>query len=241
MGSFKTFATAGTLVLSLGTAATAADFPGSYPSSPQVMRAPRVVDEYSSGWYLRGDVGYRKIRIGEVTNAAATPTFDDHIDPSVTLGGGVGYKWSWFRADLTADYGLKTKYLGSTAALAPDFSARVESVTALANIYGDLGTWGGLTPYIGAGLGGAYLRTTEFNSAFLPGITAVPGTGKWNLAWAWMAGVSYQVMPNVQIDLGYRRASLGNAITGSDSFGNQLTLKRLTADDIRIGFRYLID
>ncbi len=244
MGCCKTFTTIGALVLALGTAATAADFPRPFPSMPPpplVQRAPTLVDEFSSGWYLRGDVGYRMNRVGSVTNAAPVPTFDNRIANSAMLGLGVGYKWQWFRTDLTADYTFKARYTGSTIDMAPDFTTRVDSVTTLANVYGDLGTWYGITPYLGAGVGGSYLRSTDFNSFFLPSLTVVPETFKWNLAWAWMAGVSYKVSQNYHIDLGYRHVSLGNVRTGVDSFGDQLQLKHLTADEIRLGVRYLID
>jgi opacity protein-like surface antigen len=245
MRSFKTFAAIGALVLSFGAAARAADFPRSNPSMPLpppiVQRAPSLVEEFSSGWYLRGDVGYRFDRLGGVSNAAPIPTFDDKLANTITLGLGVGYKWQWFRTDLTADYAFKARYTGSTAALAPDFGARIDGTTALANIYGDLGTWFGLTPYIGVGAGGAYLRTSDFNRGFTPFLPAVRETGRWNLAWAWMAGVSYKVSQNYQIDLGYRHVSLGSANTGTDAFGNQLTFKRLSGEEIRVGVRYLID
>jgi opacity protein-like surface antigen len=240
MRSFKTFAAIGTLAFALCATARAADLPRppSMPLPPPLVRAPSVIDEVSSNWYLRGDVGYRMNHLGSVANLAPVPTTADKIDKSGVVGLGVGYKMQWFRADVTLDYGTKTKYWGNTTALVPDFTARIDSITTLANIYGDLGTWYGVTPYIGAGVGGAYLRTGDFSRASLPLITPVPATSNWNLAWAWMAGISYKISQNYAVDLGYRHISFGEATTGVDFFGNQLTFKKLSADEIRLGLRW---
>jgi opacity protein-like surface antigen len=245
---FKTFATIGPLALVLGTAAQAADLPRAYPPSaplpPPIQRAaPILVDEFASGWYLRGDVGYRINRLDSVENASAlAPVIADDLDNSWLVGLGAGYKWQWFRADLTLDYGTKANYTGDTADMDADFTAKIDGVTGLLNVYGDLGTWFGLTPYIGAGVGMSYLRASQFEQHFvLPPSEAVATRGKTNFAWAWMAGLSYRVTSNYHIDLGYRHINLGDALTDTDDFGNQLTFKKLSSDEFRIGFRYLID
>jgi opacity protein-like surface antigen len=242
MRSFKISATIGVLAFALCTTAGAADLPRPSPSMPlpppMIQRAPSVIDEVSSGWYLRGDVGYRMNRLGSVANLAPVATTDDRIDRAGSGGLGLGYKMQWFRVDATLDYAGKTKYWGNTAALSPDFTARMQTVTALVNVYGDLGTWYGLTPYFGLGVGGAYLSTGDFSRASLPFIAPVPVTSNWNMAWAWMAGVSYKISQNYAVDLGYRHISLGDTTTGIDAFGNQLTFKKLSADEIRLGLRW---
>ncbi len=235
MGSFKAFVAIGTSLLAFGTTAKAADL--SRPMPPLEQRTPSLIDDTPSGWYVRGDIGYRLNRVGSVANLAPVPAFDNKMSASAVLGMGVGYKLQWFRTDLTVDYGTKAKYSGSTAALAPDFTARVDSVTALGNFYGDLGTWYGLTPYLGLGAGGAYLRTGDFSQASRPPVGAAPTSNRWNFAWAWMAGVSYTVSPSFMVDFGYRRTSFGSAVTAVDFYGNQLTLKNLSADEFRVGLR----
>jgi opacity protein-like surface antigen len=247
MGSLKTFAMIGTLTVALATTATAADLPRPAPSLPLppppiVQRAaPSLVDEFASGWYLRGDVGYRMNKLGSVANAAVVQPTNNRIDKSAVIGLGVGYKWQWFRSDLTLDYGTKAKYWGDSVFLANDFTARIDSSTLLLNVYGDLGTWFGLTPYLGAGIGGAYLGTGDFGQNSQPFVSAVPVNSKWNLAWAWMAGASYRLSQNYHIDLGYRHVNMGDAMSGTDAYGNRMTFKSLSADEIRLGVRYVID
>ena len=66
-------------------------------------------------------------------------------------------------------------------------------------------------------------------------------TGKWNFAWAYMAGVSYRVTGNYIVDLGYRHVNMGDITTARDSVGNDLAFKKLSSDEIRLGFRYVLD
>ena len=243
MGSFlKFFATAGVLGLTLG-AAQAADLPRRYPPlpPPMVQTPPLLVDEFASGWYLRGDVGYRFNKVDSVTNAGARAIISDNLSESWMGGVGAGYKFQWFRTDLTADYGTRAKYTGDTTSMPGDFTAKIDSFTAMANIYGDLGTWWGLTPYIGAGFGTTRLSTSDFSQHFLPAVAAVDTTNKWNFAWAYMAGISYRISGNYNIDLGYRHIDMGDVTTGRDSSGNRLTFKKMSADEVRLGVRYLID
>lgn len=249
MGSIlKTAAAIGALTLTLGSAAEAADMRRPYPPAPPlppppVQSAPMPVDEFTSGWYLRGDIGYRFNKTDGVSNAAtaaAVQVRDDDLDRSWLIGVGAGYKWQWFRTDLTLDYATKANYSGTTTRMVDDFTAKVDSFSVLANIYGDLGTWWGLTPYIGAGVGTARLSTTEFEQNFLAAVPAVESS-KWNFAWAYMAGVSYKVSSNFHVDLGYRHIDMGDITTGRDTYGNQLTLKSVAADEVRLGVRYFFD
>ena len=78
---------------------------------------------------------------------------------------GVGYEWnSWFRFDVTGEY--RTKAAFKATGRFTEFCAgggncfdvntgNFSSAVFLANAYVDLGTWWCLTPFIGAGVGGA--------------------------------------------------------------------------------------
>jgi opacity protein-like surface antigen len=214
--------------------ALAADLPPRLPPAPPVVQAP--IEPVSSGWYFRGDFGYRFNQPGSVTSAIAPNPTNNRIDDAFAIGLGAGYKWSWFRTDLTFDYAFPVTYRGDTPGFAPDFSAKIQSVTGLANFYVDMGTWSGMTPYIGAGLGGAYVRTTGFVSASAPAVE-VSGD-RWNFAWAAMAGIAYCFTQNFMVDVGYRYLDQGQATTGLTALGDQLTVKNLTSHEIRAGVRW---
>ncbi len=112
-----------------------------------------------------------------------------------TLGFGGGYKYKWFRTDVTLDYANTARFHGDTAQGPGYYTAKINSFTLLANVYLDLGTWGGFTPYVGAGVGTTNLRIHEYtNCRSKFRAKASTDTTRWNLSWAAMAGVSYQVL-----------------------------------------------
>jgi opacity protein-like surface antigen len=235
MSNFRTAVISGFFMALSAAAANAADLPEPLPlPSPPVLQT----DDFTSGWYLRGDIGYRvDNHLDSVTNIGPVQPFNGALENPLTAGIGVGMKWSWFRTDVTLDYGFKSKFRADSIRGPRDFNTDIETVTGLFNVYGDLGTWWGITPYVGAGVGGSYLGVSDV-------VEGVPGPGplgpeasNWHFAWAWMAGLSYK-FSNYAIDLGYRRVMLGDALSPFNSFGNQLNFKGLSSDEVRLGLRW---
>ena len=131
----KTASTIGVFALALCSAAHAADMPRMPPLPPMVETPPLLVDEFSSGWYLRGDIGYRWNKVDEIINVGVTPAVsNDELGKSWVIGGGVGYKWEWFRTDLTLDYGTRAKFSADSPLQSKDFTAKIDSFTGLVNV-----------------------------------------------------------------------------------------------------------
>jgi len=226
--------------------AHAADPPGSWRPQPQ-PDGPPPFRQLMSGWYLRGDIGYRWNGGGVSTNNVTSESY------STSYGGTVGFGWKyqWFRADLTYDRSGPTRVNIVTTAPTnqPQFTSKISSEAVLANAYIDLGTWSNFTPYVGAGAGVARLKSVNYvdttDSPTSPnnatGVTS-PGTAQ-NFAWAAMAGVSYQLSTSWVIDVGYRYLSMGSVPSseGAGTRTNAIVLKNLTTSEARIGFRYLFD
>ena len=257
MGRIDRFVAFGVFALLLPSAAA---FAGDMPETPY-MPAPTPY-EFGSGWYLRGDIGYK------IYNAPDAhfdvPFYGNMIDESLSNTGvaglGFGYKWNdWFRTDLTVDYEWPGHFHGRlncpgvcTSAPNPEFSdefASISAWTTLVNAYFDLplfaeGPWG-LTPYVGAGVGASYLTTSNVHSIHPSGATQQwPGDSKWNFAWSVTAGVSYAITKNFLLDLNYRYVSLGDAASGPTLpvFGNKpLHYDNIDANEIRVGLRYTIN
>lgn len=215
----------------MGTA-SAADMPGGYPA-PQVQ-------EFFSNWYLRGDVGYRA---SDTSGGAlfGNPYIDNSLSDAATVGIGVGGKWDWFRADITADYGSQPNFVGNTGLAAPavgSVTAKIHNVTTLVNGYIDFGTWYGFTPYIGAGVGFTYFKPQSVvtNPAATGLVTA---DDVWRFSWAAMVGISYALTPALLIDVHYRYLDLGAARTSVQTFGT-INYGDWTANELRLGLRYLI-
>jgi opacity protein-like surface antigen len=235
MSRSKAFILAGAATLVFAAGARAADYPP--PSMPPLVQsAPSIVQEFTSGWYLRGDLGYRLNSVGDATPAFGAIPVGNTIDDSFMFGGGGGYKANWFRADVTLDYGSKADYTSDI------YRAQIGTFTTLGNLYVDLGTWWGITPYIGAGAGMAYVTTHEFVS---PGNTLLQSNnGIWNFAWAYMGGFAYRVGPNLLLDASYRRIEFGEALSplvNGIPAQQQLTINDLAAHEFRVGIRYTLD
>jgi len=218
------------------TAVMAADMPGTLPP-PVIVPPPRFIDT-NYGWYLRGDLGYAWGTISSAQSPRGPTDPTDNKLGSGFLGGlGVGVKSRWLRTDVTVDYMAPLKYEGTVAAT-NDTSAKVTAVTALFNGYLDLGTWYHTTPYIGAGVGAAQIRTSDYVG--VPPFATDLSRTQWKFAWAVMAGAGYSVAPNIVVDVGYRYLNFGDVTTASDSFG-AMTLKNLAAHEVRVGVRWSFD
>ena len=188
-----------------------------------LAKAPQVED--TSGWYLRGDIGYVFNQTPD-WSASDFSAGGQKLDDSWMLGIGAGLRLNdWLRFDLTADYRVRSDY--SAFGVNADYS----TTTALANIYADLGTWNGFTPYIGAGIGVGYVALDNIQVLG----TDIGDASGFGVAWALMAGVAVQLNDNLQIDIGYRYISLNSV-----SLGDVPDLDQ-DAHEIRVGARYLID
>ena len=234
----KTILSAAVFVASAltGTMASAADL-----GTPWRPVAP-VIEEFGSGWYLRGDIGwtgYRNFNAdylvgGVLTTTAVDPKFDDVF----ALGGGAGFKAGWLRADITADYRFPARY-GSATALGTMTSGEVSTFTALANAYVDLGNWGGITPYVGGGIGAAVHQSKRWFDA--SGTSVMGNVTKTTFAWALTSGIEMKLTPSLSLDFAYRYVDLGRPESGYDASGGKVRFDDLTAHELRAGVRYLLD
>jgi opacity protein-like surface antigen len=232
MSRLKVFAIASLAAIAPLGAARAADMP---MSLPPLVKAPVFVEQYQSGWYLRADLGYRWNDLDGIDRVIGAVPTGTTIDDRFTAGFGGGYKAGWFRSDVTLDWAPRA----SVTAVTPDYRMKIETTTLLANFYLDLGTWSGFTPYVGAGVGMSWNRTSDYmsNALLLPGLDGLK-EARWEFAWAAIAGMSYHLSPNLLLDASYRYLNLGDAITPIASNNNQLTIKDMTAQEVRIGLRY---
>jgi opacity protein-like surface antigen len=177
---------------------------------PLIKAPPTPWVELGSNWYLRGDFSYR---MHDIAGA-------DGPEDAGVIGAGVGYQFSnWLRADLTVDYQFPSRFSILDNPLVA--GNKLWSSAVFANGYVDLGTWFGVTPYVGAGIGAAY--------------NSLAGEGLWNFAWAGMVGAAYHLSPNLAVDFGYRYADLGSA------YAIDLSRMDVTAHEFRIGLRYKLD
>lgn len=255
--------------------AAGADFGAPFPGFPAPVPLDNKVD-FASNWYVRGDLAYAQETFPTVlTSGSPSPVLN-----TFSAGVGGGYKVNnYFRTDLILDYRSPIHAAGNGAPANCTFQATnpnspppviflAETCTAnfdsqinrwdlLANGYLDLGTWDGFTPYIGAGAGISWGRTSKsviytFDNGLPCGANCAIGgdivsnfdssqsTISYRFAWAVMAGVAIAMTDHTQLDVGYRFLDLGS-ITGTSSVTGTSVTQRVRANEVRAGIRYMID
>lgn len=240
----KSFILAGLAFFAM-TAAHAADLPR-ITQPPVIEPFPQ---ETYGGWYLRGDIGYALMHNSGAdfnnTGGAHVAFYDVNFRGSIVGDVGAGYRWNeWFRTDLTVGYRFPKRYRGRTPCPCPggytDNKTNLESWLFLANAYVDLGHFNGFSPYVGGGVGFAYHRMSRLTGVNSNGTAAVPFEkgDSTSFAAAVHAGVSYDFSSALSLDASYRYVWLGDAKSGSDGFGGNVTLKNIRAHDFRVGLRY---
>lgn len=250
---------AGTLVGVLAGAAAAADLPPLPP--PPVQAAPVAI---GSGWYLRGD--FTQSWQNNPRDATRPDPNDPGMPPLVGLrlsseggyGGGIGYQINpWLRVDATIDQRTASSFRGYSSRSIFETGYNLEAgklsvLTGLVNVYADLGSWYGFTPYVGAGIGFADKRMSRNytqTTCLIEGCDGLDGDGPRepafranrsvaSFAWALTAGLSYEIGAGVSVDAAYRYIDLGRAKSGVDLYGGSTRLKDLSASEFRVGLRY---
>jgi opacity protein-like surface antigen len=269
MSSVRILALAGAAA-AMSTAAFAADFPPALPPAQPVIQAP-----IESGWYLRGDVGVGVQKFQAFDHFQTKPSFvwpaswqivQKQTDESVFIDFGVGYQFNnWLRFDFTGEHrtSAKFKVVGSYHEFCPggatcfdQYDGSHAAEVFMLNAYLDLGTWWCLTPFIGAGVGGAWNSVTSLSDLGIVN-TQAPGFGysqadttSWSLAWSATAGLAYNVSSNLKLEMAFRYLNLGSIktpIVNCSATGCQnpagpaayYTLTNFDSFDLRLGMRWL--
>jgi opacity protein-like surface antigen len=270
MRSLKIFAVAGAVALGVSATASAADLGGpGLPPPPPMDYGNKSI---GSGWYLRGDIGVGVQTLGkfeqsDVTIANNARFTSKTSENPIIIGAGAGYRFNnWFRTDVTGEYRVNSSiratdqfgppsFLGPVGVATNTYNGNLSSFVGLFNGYIDLGTWNCLTPYIGGGIGFARNKVDGITDQGFQAPLGVGGPGaatfgtagaatKTNVAWALMAGVGYEVNPNLTLELGYRYLNLGKASSGNliNSVTGQvqgpLKIRDIDSHDIKIGMRW---
>ena len=199
---------------------------------------------------------------------------------------GVGYQFNpMFRMDMTYDWRQQLNYerktyhsclidqsvsgvvmLTNNGDCYSDDKVKTNSWTGLLNAYVDLGTWYGLTPYIGGGAGVSHIQTAATQNWFWADGTAYgignniyqsysrdnaglyhygypanagPQQVRNNFAFALMLGAAYDIAPHVKLDIGYRFMYLGQVST-LDGYGNTVR-RNVETQEVRAGLRITPD
>ncbi len=142
-------------------------------------------------------------------------------------------------------------------------SVKNSAFSGMANAYVDLGTYVGITPYIGGGLGVYYSQskvnasancssydvvTTEGGTRTTEAYDCVGGDGNvasasyndksWNLLYTLNAGLAYKVSKNTSVDFGYQYMAAPDARYYSVGSQGIESHKGIDYHQVKIGLRY---
>lgn len=242
-------------------------FSADYIPAPVIDFEPEYEAEFGGNLYLRGYIGYTNQAADDIDiSAIATPDefelLQSRFEAGGLFGGAIGYQVNeWFRGDISAEYRMRTGYDGldryedttdndpTTWDGTNDYDADKSEFVVLANAFVDMGTYHGLTPYVGAGAGASYTMIDEMTDVNVVnnGVAYADGAGAWSFAWALYAGLGFEVNDRVTLDLGYRYLSIGDAETGdvipyagANTPNTPIRFEGITSHDVTFGFRYAL-
>lgn len=183
------------------------------------VNAQAEVNQYVSG-KVSYDFNKVNIKVAEPSNPelsrakANKELFGTHVAYGVQAGYVRG------ELELNNSRDIKRNYIGGLDHF------RLYKHSVMANAYFDYLTCTPWTPYVGAGIGSAYLKADNGSHA----------KSVYNLAWQVMAGLTYDINSHWTLDAGYRYADLGR-IRKNSGEGH---VAKLTARDheILLGVRY---
>lgn len=245
---------------------------GSDPAWPAAADSQRF-------FYVRGDAGFARLE-GDFhqldLEAGGGGFISESFDSTPYIGGGLGWQLgSRFRVDLTGEYRFasdleaidalsrRLRFPNGVQHVSTQYDGELSAIVGLANAYLDLGTWHGVTPYVGAGAGFARSKLSDVfttsNGQFVDSATGATvrqishgfasDETKTSFAWALMAGASLDLTPSVKLDVGYRYLDLGQDVAATSGLlnclcgvvGNPLHVADLDAHELRIGLRWQLD
>ena len=279
MSRFTLSALVGAALIAVPLGALAAD----YPQPPTyVPPAAFHSDWYLKGYIGLAAQHFRGLEhplLDDPDYAPASLEWLDRgqFDGVPLFGVGVGFRHSeHLRFDLTAEYRAKSAFsaldrydsntedsdFGDDCTFAPGedcgtnhYTGKKQEFLFLANAYFDLNSIHGITPYVGAGIGGSYNTIYGFTDTNVinNGGGWAPTGSKWSLAWALHAGASMPVNERLSLEFGYSFVKLGDAQTGlfQNSDANlacqgtggtcyPMVFKSIYSHDFKVGARWAL-
>jgi len=202
--------------------------------------------EVGSGWYLRGDIGYKINKPYRDVNMGADPFIVQESNTMPVTGSvGFGYRFTdYFRME--ANIGLmmtdSSKRVDTSAGIASPIveTTSNEMWTGMVNAYADLGTFVGFTPYIGGGVGLA-ASTRKYHLTDTGVSILRDSASQYTFAYSLGAGVNYALTNDLSVDLGYEYFSAPNAeyitLLGPSSYRVN---NGIDYHQIKLGLRYAL-
>lgn len=192
-----------------------------------IVSGAAVAQAETQGWYVgaEGGIGIHPDQKVKDNGVSDKVKYDD-IGYGVLGQGGYGFG----PVRVEGELGWRTVDVDKIAGASS--SGNTDAYSIMGNAYYDIPTGTAFTPFIGAGIGAAYVDADKMrlsNGATLNG-------NEWNFAYQGIAGVAYAINPNLDLKADYRYfATLDNDVKATD--GRKYSLG-YEAHSVMVGFTY---
>lgn len=159
---------------------------------------------------------------------------DDFEGLRLAVGAKEDFKYGSLRYELELGHNFFRTEKGVDRGIA--INGKIQTYTGFFNIYYDMTNRTKFTPYIGAGIGYAYLKT---KTVMLNNTRDKDKANANNIAWNIGAGVAYDINQNFIFDLGYRYTDYGTT-SGHLNVGGVVnkTKGEVHSHEVGLGLRY---
>lgn len=208
------------------------------PRLPLVMALALVSSpawaQVDTGLYLEGQLGYSFPDDVDISTDGVDG--EAELDDAVTFGGAVGYRFPWARLEANVSY--RENDVDGVKVGGQDFSGdgHTEALVGLVNLYLEPDFGLPVHPYVGGGVGAAYLKVDTGDSSPLE-VDDEAGAFAWNL----LAGVGYDISESVAVTATYRYLRLEGSDFSADLAGvdvGDVDVDDVSLHEVLLGLRY---
>lgn len=196
------------------------------------VSVPALAD--TQGWYAGAQVGYNGVQ--KMSDHGAKAEFD----PGFGVGGQVGYGWGQFRLEGELGYRLNDVDKVRASGVSESGKGHISATTLMLNALYDFDTGTNWVPYVGVGIGGAYLDASKIKGRST-GYDVRVDDSDFVFAYQGIVGLGYEFTPNLTIRGDYRFLGTTEAsykVKGADRGDTTKFKDEYFSHALMVGFTY---
>ncbi|MEK0084147.1 outer membrane protein [Benzoatithermus flavus] len=190
--------------------------------------------EVNTGVYVEGQVGYS---FPESVDAGVGGIDGDiDLEEAPVFGGAIGYRFTYARLELNGSYRKYDVDKVHAEGLRSGGDGEATSVVGLVNLFIDPDLGLPVHPFVGGGVGAAYVEVDTGNDSPLE-VDDEAGAFAWNLS----AGLTWDITPSVALSASYRYLRLAGTDFSADLAGidiGDVDVDDVVSHEVLLGLRY---
>lgn len=156
----------------------------------------------ADGVYISGNIGLAVLNDADLTSSTVPGVVvETEYDIELNVYGAMGFVVGQSRIELELGYSVNDIDKVKTVGVSVSGNGEVSALSGLFNVFYDIKTDSAITPYIGGGIGAAYIEMDELS---VSGVTIPDSADDTVFAYQVGGGISYVINNEMTADLGYR-------------------------------------